>query len=341
MSVRILEGDALTVLRTLPDCSVQCCVTSPPYFGLRDYGVEGQLGLEKTPQLYVDAMVGVFSEVKRVLSDRGVLWLNIGDCYASTAGGYDVTGSRGTSARIGKATQAAVLKGRQRRPPPGLKAKDRIGIPWMLAFALRADGWYLRDEVIWHKSNPMPSSVIDRTTPAHEQLFLLSKKSRYFYDAAAIRTLAKGPTTKMPDGWDTGAGGHGAFHRNGREKGKRTDKQRGHSRVHAGFNGRWDAMSRDEQQSMGANARSVWTIATYPYPEAHFATFPPELAERCVLSGSAKGDTVLDPFSGAGTTALMADRLGRNAIGIELNAEYAEMARRRIHSDNPLFGDVA
>ena len=206
----------------------------------------------------------------------------------------------------------------------------------------------------------MPESVTDRPTSAHEHIFLLAKSRRYYYDADAIRTECTALTTKMPDGWDTGAGAHGSFHRNGREKGRasgltggayappgqtphsnaRTDKQRGHGRRHAGFNDRWDAMPKDEQQAKGANARNVWTIATMPYKEAHFATFPPELPRRCILAGSRAGDTILDPFLGSGTTLLVADRLGRDGIGIELNPTYAAMARRRIEADCPMFAEV-
>jgi len=190
----------------------------------------------------------------------------------------------------------------------------------------------------------MPESVTDRCTKAHEHVFLLSRSERYFYDAEAIREPSTWDpaNTKMPDGWDTGPGGHGSFHRNAREKGARkTDKQRGHSRRHAGFNDRWDAMEKAEQQSRGANKRSVWTIATQPFPEAHFATFPEELAETCIKAGCPAGGTVLDPFGGAGTTGLVADKLGRNAILIELNPEYAAMAERRIRGDCPMFAEVA
>jgi hypothetical protein len=208
--------------------------------------------------------------------------------------------------------------------------------------SLYEPGWYLRQDIIWSKSNPMPESVRDRCTKAHEYLFMLSKSARYYYDAEAIAepsTWDPGKS-KMPDGWDTGPGGHGAFHRNGREKGKRTDKQRGHGRRHAGFNDRWDAMEKAEQCSGTRNKRSVWEVATQPFSEAHFATYPPALIEPCILAGCPEGGTVLDPFGGAGTTGLVADRLGRNAVLIELNPEYAAIAERRLNADAPLFAEV-
>jgi DNA modification methylase len=291
--------------------------------------------------------------------------------------------------------------------PAGLKPKDLIGIPWRVAFALQADGWYLRQDIIWAKPNPMPESVTDRCTKAHEYVFMLSKSARYHYDAEAIKEPATwdASKTKFPDGWDTGEGGHGTIHRAGREKGKKndaTDKQRGHGRRHAGFNDRWDAMENAEQCTGLRNKRSVWTVATQPFSEAHFATFPPDLIEPCIKAGCPKQccakcgapwdrvvertpmqidrserthdrgqtrasgtmtkpassitlgfqpscacnadatpGTVLDPFGGAGTTGLVADRLGRNAILLELNPTYAEMARRRIANDAGMFAEVA
>lgn len=311
MSVRILEGDALQVLQTLPDCSVQCCVTSPPYFGLRDYGVVGQLGLEKTPDLYVEAMVGVFREVRRVLRNDGTLWLNLGDSYAANGiSGLAIKGE--SSTLVGTANHAHTAQ--RKVVPLGLKAKDLVGIPWLLAFALRADGWYLRSDIIWHKPNPMPESVTDRPTKSHEYLFLLSKSPTYYYDADAIAEDAIGAS---------GGGWSEATHAARR------------ATIGGGRPGPRPPIAATR------NRRSVWTVNTSPYSEAHFATFPPKLIEPCILAGSAKGQTVLDPFGGAGTTGLVADRLGRDALLIELNPKYAEMARLRIHSDNPLFGDVA
>lgn len=268
-------------------------------------------------------LVAVFQEVRRVLTTDGTLWLNLGDCY----GGYYGHKYAHKPFGVDRTPDASTPPN---KPSNGKMAKNLIGIPWRVAFALQADGWWLRSDIIWSKPNPMPESVTDRPTRAHEYVFLLSKSARYYYDAAAIRTEAKTPTTKMPDGWDTGPGAHGSFHRDGREKGRRADKQCGHSRRHAGFNDRWDAMERDDQIANGANARSVWEIATQPYPEAHFATFPEELARRCILAGSAPGDTVLDPFGGSGTVAQVATGNGRGALYIDLNPAYRELAQQRI-----------
>lgn len=303
--IRILEGDCRTVLATLPDRSVQCCVTSPPYYGLRDYGVDGQIGMEQTPDEYVAEMVTVFREVRRVLRDDGVLWLNLGDSYSSSS-----KGSGGATEK--QSTNAGAFFASRKFYGGGAKNKDLLGIPWQVAFALRADGWYLRSEIIWAKPNPMPESVTDRPTKAHEQVFLLSKSDRYFYDADAIAENTEYPIGSRED---VRRGGFG---------GKNTDPGKEAFRA-----------IRDTR-----NARTIWTIATQPYSGAHFATMPPALAERCIKAGSAKGDTILDPFGGAGTTALVADRLGRDAIIIELNTEYAELARERITQDAGLFAAI-
>jgi DNA modification methylase len=343
MTVRILTGDALTVLRTLPDASVNCCVTSPPYYGLRDYGMEGQIGLEETPDAYVAKMVAVLSEVRRVLRDDGTLWLNIGDSYAG-GGNYRGVSSEATlSAKQrsnGGARGVSQLLGAKNTP--GCKPKDLIGIPWMLAFALRADGWYLRKDIIWHKPNPMPESVRDRPTSAHEYLFLLAKSSVYHYDADAIAedAIYSGLTGQDESGFKNPANFAGK-HSCESPRGEKADKQRGHSRRHAGFNDRWDQMEKSEQCSGKRNKRSVWTIATKPFAEAHFATMAPELAETCIKAGCPIGGTVLDPFGGAGTTGLMADRLGRNATLIELNPAYVEIARKRLSDDAGMFAEVA
>jgi DNA modification methylase len=331
--VTLHQGDVRGCLREMPDESVQMCVTSPPYWGLRDYGVPGQLGLEATPEAYVAAMVDVFSEVKRVLCGEGTLWLNLGDSYAGSWGAQghfrESTSNKTTLSRnqIRNHPKLAHHTGTVRGE--GLKAKDLVGIPWLMAFALRADGWYLRSDIIWSKPNPMPESVTDRPTKAHEYLFLLSKSARYYYDADAIRE----PGKNYEDDVRRVAAQHTAnkstpdSERNGLRV--RHDKQRGHGRRHAGFNERWDVMSKDEQGAMGRNKRSVWTIATQPYPEAHFATFPEELVRPCVLAGSREGDTILDPFLGSGTTAWVAKSLGRRAIGIDLSADYLELAVKR------------
>ena len=253
---------------------------------LRQYFVRAEIGLEATPEAFIAELVAVFREVRRVLRDDGTLWVVIGDSYASTAGGYSDTGSRGVTAVIGAKTQAAVRKGSCRKPPEGLKPKDLIGIPWMLAFALRADGWYLRQDIIWHKPNPMPESVTDRCTKAHEYVFLLSKSARYYYDAGAIKEPAihEGRVVKASGGAAKNAL-KGQF-----------------GQTAAGFT-KHDTIVTDR------NKRSVWTVATQPYSGAHFATFPPALIEPCILAGCPIGGTVLDPFGGAGTTGLVADRL--------------------------------
>jgi DNA modification methylase len=342
VTVRILRGDVRERLADLPDDSVNCVVTSPPYYGLRAYGTRpvewpdgwiGELGQEPTLDLYIDHVTLVFREVRRVLRADGTCWLNIGDSYASNPG----NGRGGGSTITGKTPH---LSGTN-RAGNGFKPKDLMMVPARLAIALQDDGWFLRSDIIWHKPNPMPESAKDRPTNAHEHVFLLTKNSRYWYDADAVRTEPKAPTTKMPDGWETGTGAHGSFHRDGRERGIRTDKQRGHSRRHDGFNDRWDAMTREEQQVAGANLRNVWTIATQPFPDAHFATFPEELVRTCIRAGCPAGGTVLDPFGGSGTTGLVADQLGRDAILVELNPEYAVMAERRIVADAPLLAEVA
>ncbi len=284
----ILQGDALERLRELPDGCVQMCVTSPPYWNLRDYGVAGQLGLEPTPAAYVARMVEVFREVKRVLRDDGTLWLNIGDSYQSGRGeAQGIDPKQPTARRFGvRPTDKRV---------PGLKPKDLVGIPWMLAFALREDGWWLRSEITWCKPNPMPESVQDRPTSATEKIFLLAKSERYYYDGDAIREPPQESSFKRisqasfdsqtggPKDPGTGNRSHRRTLENYRE---RIDKQRGHGRRHDGFNDRWDQMSKEEQQALGRNKRNYWVVATAPYAEAHFATFPRKLIEPCILAGS-------------------------------------------------------
>lgn len=383
MTVRIINGDCRDVLATLPEQSIHCIVTSPPYWGLRDYGVDGQIGLEETIGEWVDEMVNVFRAARRVLHNDGVLFLNLGDSYCNTdkwGGGKSGNTGKQTVADDGSVPSWAC---RQKKAPQlGIKPKDLIGQPWRVAFALQADGWYLRQDIIWHKPNPMPESIKDRCTKAHEYIFLFSKSERYYFDAAAISepTDWSSDNTKMPDGWDTGPGGHGSFHRDGREKGKvrspgNVKAAKGQAAYEAGDErhrtkagllayaekSRANSFARSTKESTGEhgqtpqhredrehieyagrrNKRSVWTVATEGFKDAHFATFPPKLIEPCILAGCPKGGTVLDPFGGAGTTGLVADRLQRDAILIELNPAYADMARHRIHGDAPLFAEVA
>lgn len=312
-SHQILVGDCIDMMRTLPTQSVQCCVTSPPYFGLRDYGMPDQIGLEETPAEFVSRLVQVFREVRRVLRDDGTLWVNMGDTYASIAGGYAPGGSAGKHDIVSQSTRGAVLRGKRRAPPPGLKQKDLMGIPWRLAFALQDDGWYLRQDIIWHKPNPMPESTRDRCTKAHEYLFMLSKGPRYYFDQGAIREPARAQSA--PDS----ASRRNSFAR----ETKYTEGEHGQTAQHR--IGRAD-VDYDETR----NKRSVWTVATASFKGAHFATFPPDLIRPCILAGAPRGRVVLDPFGGAGTTAVVAMQEGRKSILCELNPEYAAMAERRI-----------
>lgn len=316
MTVTIRHGDCREVLRTLPDESVHCCVTSPPYFGLRDYGVAGQIGLEPTPEAFIAEMVEVFREVRRVLRGDGTLWLNLGDSYANDGKWGGSTGGLHQKALHGSAI------GRGKRST-GLKPKDLIGIPWRAAFALQADGWYLRQDIIWAKPNPMPESVTDRCTKAHEYIFLLSKSQRYYYDAKAVEEpLSEGSAERYSYAFG-GAKSDALIEANKTGMGQRT------------------RVSGTREMPTGRNRRSVWSISTEPFKEAHFATFPPSLIEPCVKAGCPDSGLVLDPFGGAGTTGLVADRLGRHAILIELNPEYAAIAERRIRGDGGMFAEVA
>jgi len=343
----VYQGDAHTVLADLPAESVHCVVTSPPYWGLRDYGVPGQLGLEPTPEEYVAALVDVFREVRRVLRADGTVWLNLGDSYISGQGG--------------RQTAAGQLRGtiRQDRPTPharpeldnapsgwaeravtprtypaagnayGWKPKDLAGIPWRVAFALQADGWYLRSDIIWSKPNPMPESVTDRPTKSHEYVFLLSRSPRYYFDADAVREAAEAApqrrltaVSEQPGAAGRiAAGGHNPMSQGGAPT--KRDKQSALGKgTYSGFNGRWDASVENGTAPLGRNLRSVWTIATEPYPGAHFATFPRKLVEPCVKAGCPEGGVVLDPFAGTGTVGLVAQHLGRRAVLIDLSADY-------------------
>lgn len=446
---QIVAGDALACLQQLPAGAARCCVTSPPYWGLRDYGVDGQLGREETVEEYIGKMVEIFREVRRVLADDGTLWLNMGDCYASSGGHTDTEcADRRGEYQIGqrpdhadRSRRPSFRRDRRRREDDphkaisGLKPKNLVGQPWRMAFGLQADGWYLRSDIIWHKPNPLPESVRDRPTKGHEYIFLMSKSPKYFYDADAVREKAvygdhqryvRGlhkaantpgqpphtglrPGYKMPDGWATHEGAHGSFHRDGREKGAKSGISKD------GYDERkWadrsDGLSRPpmtmkdrEYHPDGRNLRSVWTIPTQPFPEAHFATFPTELVSRCVRAGSSAAgqcvecgspwrrlvdrafvpqqdvsqsksvrgygdqkpmddssgwdrfprgttksrttgweascdcgvpfpapDLVIDPFMGAGTTAVVAKALQRSFWGCDLNPDYVAMALRRI-----------
>lgn len=306
----ILFGDCREIMRRWAEQGVkaQMCVTSPPYFGLRDYGVDGQLGLEQTPDEYMQNMVEVFRVVRDVLADDGTLWLNLGDSYASPTKG---SGGTGKSTLVGTPNDGnGQLFAPRKFDMSGYKPKDLIGIPWMLAFALRADGWYLRQDIIWHKPNPMPESVRDRCTKAHEYIFLLSKSPKYYFDAEAIKEPAvseKPAGNKRHKYADAYAAGDSEEHR-----------------TKAGLL----ALAGVEWKTR--NRRSVWTVATRPYKGAHFATFPPALIEPCILAGSRPGDIVLDPFMGSGTTAEVAILHGRQYLGCELNEEYRGLQDARI-----------
>jgi DNA modification methylase len=372
MTWEIRQGDCLEVFREMPAESVQTCITSPPYFGLRDYGtgrweggdgdcdhdeyqrrrnagsqpstgaagnalrdgapprsckcgakrIDSQLGLEPTPEGYVANLIAVFREVRRVLRDDGTVWLNLGDSYAATVKGSGGTGKSGLMndgreemQRLKTADASngrAKFKPRRFVMPDDAKPKDILGIPWMVAFALRADGWYLRSDIIWAKPNPMPESVTDRPTRAHEYIFLLTKNARYFFDSDAIRETDSGRPS-----------GNGFV--------------REHRLIYQNGDGSGRGQEEEWTPGGGRNKRSVWTVTTQPYPDAHFATFPPKLVEPCILAGSRPDDTVLDPFCGSGTVGLVALRHDRSFIGIELNPDYCEMARNRIRDDAPLL----
>jgi len=328
MNIKLLQGDCIEILKTLSDASVDCVVTSPPYFGLRDYGVDGQIGVERTPEEYVEKLCVVFREVKRVLRIEGTMWLNLGDSYAGSGKGRNSDGTHsvggkqdtniGSNEGVGFKTET-----------PDCKPKDLIGIPWRVAFALQADGWYLRQDIIWNKPNPMPESVTDRCTKAHEYVFLFSKNGKYYFDQESIKEPITQSTIE-------------------RLSQPNIENQKGSDRVHGKTNGNMKAVGRGGKNSFrgqGANRdgrcmkdigtdatrnkRSVWTVNTRPYKEAHFATFPPDLIKPMILAGCPLGGTVLDPFGGSGTTGEVAESLGRNSILIELNPKYIQIQRRR------------
>lgn len=355
---QIILQDCISGLKELPENSIDCCVTSPPYFGLRDYGTDEQIGLEETPEAFVSKLVEVFTEVRRILKPEGTLWLNLGDSYSGSGKGIgDTTGDKWK-----QGTNKGSRKGNFIKVNTGLKNKDLIGIPWMVAFALRSSGWYLRQDIIWNKPNPMPESVTDRCTKAHEYIFLLSKSAKYYYDYEAIKTPVKdstvqrmmqqiedqkgsdrvpgksngrmkavGPGRTPRPGVDTRGGNQGSAagikayaHRGAGDK-----KLTGHS-------GNFDAEGNLIGDGM-ANKKSVWTVTTKPFKEAHFATYPQELIYDCIKAGCPEGGIVLDPFMGAGTTAVVAKKLNRNYIGFELNPEYKEIAEKRLFNEIGMF----
>jgi DNA modification methylase len=325
----LLLGDCLEQMKQMPDGSVNCCVTSPPYFGLRDYGMDGQIGLEETPDAYVARLVEVFREARRVLRDDGTLWLNLGDSYCGSGGAGNQFKSGGIAAQGVQApsTWKEFASKVVTQRIEGLKPKDLIGIPWRVAFALQADGWYLRQDIIWHKPNPMPESVKDRCTKAHEYIFLLSKSQKYHFDADAIKEpLAEasiGRAERKQRLMDrTGTGTLGKQIENG------VDSSHAYAGLALGRNGKTGY----DLESGTRNRRSVWTVATKPFKGAHFATYPPELIRPCIQAGCPPQGTVLDPFGGSGTTAVVAIQEGRNAILCELNPEYLTIAQSRIQS---------
>jgi DNA modification methylase len=308
---KIEFGDCRTIMRQWANegVKIQTCVTSPPYYGLRDYGHEGQLGLEETPEQYIANMVEVFQCVKDILADDGTLWVNIGDSYYNYRPGKGQALVQQTVANNDQdLPQTCARRGNKLE---GLKEKDLIGIPWMLAFALRADGWYLRQDIIWHKPNPMPESVQDRCTKSHEYIFLLSKSPKYYYDIDSIKEeLKEESIARNQSGW------------NGNEdRGYVSGKQNNMSKYLG---------SEKAKNETHRNRRSVWTVNTKPYSGAHFAVFPTELIEPCIMAGSRVGDIVLDPFMGSGTTAQVAQDLNRNFLGCELNSDYKPLQDKRL-----------
>jgi len=358
MPFELYQGDCIEILSSMDANTIQCCVTSPPYYGLRDYGVDGQIGLESTPDEYVSKLVQVFQEVKRVLKDDGTLWLNLGDSYASL--GQSAQTDEATGWKHGPLENEK--RSRARGAGNGIKPKDLIGIPWMVAFALRADGWYLRSDIIWAKPNPMPESVKDRPTKSHEYMFLLSKSQKYYYDYEAILEPVTNSTVErlsqniesqkgsdrvpgksngnmkavLPTKYDDsnmGGGGTGWTHHsgyfgeNGEERFYRKQDNTGNP-TYTGFNDRYKENHPDGMPAR--NKRTVWTIKTQPFKGAHFAVMPEKLVEPCILAGSKPGDIVLDPFNGSGTVGAVAVKNGRSYTGIDLNGEYIEMARQRI-----------
>lgn len=404
MDYEILTGNVLEEIKKIADKSVQCCVTSPPYYGLRDYStgvwiggdtecthkrdskqskttitgqanlegaigdgickrcgakrIDEQIGLEETPELYIQKLTLVFREVHRAMADDGTLWVNIGDSYAANRS-YQV----GQTVQGDTTTEDKRYKGKGSKVPSGMKQKDLIGIPWMLAFALRADGWYLRSDIIWNKPNPMPESVKDRPTKSHEYIFLLTKSEKYYYDYKAIlevanydgrKEIAMKGSSKYADGFSPTENmkantlhtkGHARWSNKIQGRTERKMKGTGYGGDGMGLHGHSGYFDEDgkvrvhqfEDGVFARNKRSVWEVATKPYADAHFATYPPDLIEPCILAGSRKGDTVLDPFSGSATTGEVALTHHRKYIGIELNPDYVKLSHKRLSKVNPVL----
>ena len=330
--MKIIQADVFKGLATLADKSVNTCVTSPPYFGLRDYGAPGQIGLEKTPEEYVAKLVEVFREVRRVLRDDATLWLNLGDSYGAPGGSIHAGFNEryhgratGEAGRSRPPSASATAKGAYRSP----RAKQLLGMPWRVALALQADGWVLRQDIIWHKPNPMPESVRDRCTKAHEYIFLLSKSPKYYFDHKAMQE----PCVKGAAGSESHTGKTGD-HQMGRASTKpRKTSSTNASAVPGAVEHSGIHREGSPREPETRNRRDVWTVASQPFKEAHFATFPPTLVEPCILAGCPVVGVVLDPFSGAGTTVMVAERHGRQGLGIELNPEYIEISLKRIAAD--------
>ncbi|WP_405124386.1 DNA-methyltransferase [Pseudomonas alloputida] len=360
---RILVGDCIEMMRTLPDQSVHTCITSPPYFGLRDYGVDGQIGLEASPREFIDSLVAVFREVRRVLRDDGTIWVNMGDSYAGSWGAHGRDDMGLGSSSLSARQIAFSARRKKQANHGGFKPKDLMGMPWRLAFALQDDGWYLRQDIVWAKPNPMPESVRDRCTKAHEYLFLLSKSPKYYFDQDAIREPAnlngKGSAASFRGGayvdgatFDNSNGGNRTVvgnvvpRNNGvgwghgydadpkpRTVGSKRNSFARETKYTGGDHGQ-TGQHRPDREAINydttRNKRSVWTVATNGFKGAHFATFPPDLIRPCVLAGAPRGGLVIDPFGGAGTTALVAMQEGRQSVICELNPEYAALARKRL-----------
>ena len=328
----IINGNSLEVLKSLPDNSIDCCVTSPPYYALRDYGCDGQIGLEETPEKYIESLCDVFSEVRRVLTPEGTLWLNIGDSY---------NGNKVGNTEVVKNKKVSESNDFRKKLWGGAKPKDLIGIPWMLAFALRSQGWYLRQDIIWHKPNPMPESVTDRCTKSHEYIFLMSKSQKYYFDYEAIQEpCADQSRTNYACGNRTNGINKD---RNDNDFGERSKnwKPRTKNCQYDGQKPNSFHLSREngepDKEYYVRNKRDVWSVNVKPCSEAHFATYPFELIKPCILAGCPENGIVLDPFMGSGTTAIVARSLNRNYLGVELNPEYIKIAHKRLEKHLGMF----